>query len=137
MSEFRGMETPFTLTEWEWFKLKLELYSLRTRSEMYSVSFDFRLERDEKLDCLIYARHAQTMIEQQAGREEQLEYYEGWVRTEKTHLAEVLDELPVMRDELDLNRHVRFLIMYSYGMGSSIICEFLGDKLTWRASPDN
>jgi hypothetical protein len=97
-------ETPFVVTEWEWFKLKLELYSLHYRSELYAVVFDFPSNKEVKVHCRIYGKHAGTMMEEQATRKQQLEYYRGWVRMEKRQINNRLRELPVLRHHFSVEK---------------------------------
>lgn len=124
--------THFVITEWDWFTLQLQIHSLEFRSEMYSIYFKFKPEEEIKVICMIYGKQAQVMKEQQKSKEEQLTYYEDWIDLEKRNIAETLEMVPVLRKKFDLARHVQFKIMYHYGMGGSTICEFLGERITWK-----
>jgi hypothetical protein len=126
-------DTPYTITEWDWLKVRLQLHAVWIRSTMYAVDFDFDRE-DGRLGCLIYGKHASTMVRERATHKEQLEYYRGWVQMEKDFIRKILKGLPVLRRELQLERDVVFLIMDNYGMGSIPICQIVGRKVVWKLS---
>ena len=125
-------DTPFTVTEWDWLKLQLEMYSIEHRSEMYSVLFNFQSDKQGRIICMIYGKHADTMVENKAAKKEQLEYYKSWVRVEKQQIKKALKALPVLRREFNVDKDVVFRIMHHYGMGWSVICEFVEKKIEWK-----
>lgn len=128
-------DTRFHVTEWSWLEVRLELRSLRLRSELYSVSFELDQPTQPPILCRIYGLEASRMVERNATREEQLEYYRDWFEMEREALIEELGRLPVLGKEIDLDHHVAFAIMDHYGMGSSEICRFHGGTVIWSEPP--
>lgn len=126
-------DTIFNVTEWDWFKLQLELYALKYRAEMYSVLFDFESDKKGRILCRIFGKYAETMLANNATRTEQLEYYKDWVGKEKQAIGEILKSIPVLNKTLDLQKNVVYQIMYSYGMGATLICEFKEGKVVWSS----
>jgi hypothetical protein len=137
----------FRLREWDWFKLRLDLEAVRARSELLSFDFEFRdiltprilraygLPSEVEVICRVFGAHCQRMVEENAPRSEQLEYYRDWVEAQKELIEKILAELPVLRRRLRLDKHFAFVIMYNYGMGASEVCRFIGSTLTWSAPP--
>jgi len=121
----------FDVSEWDWFKLQLELYALKYCAEMYSVSFYFESDRQGRILCRIFGKHAETMLANNATRTEQLEYYKDWVGKERQAISEILKSIPLLNKTFDLEKNVVYQIMYSYGMGATLICEFKGGKVIW------
>lgn len=130
-------EAKYNVSEWEWLKLQLEIYALKYKSEMYSVLFDFTSGKRYKIICKIFSKHAYTMIANKTARAEQLEYYEDWAEKEKQVIKEILNSLPILKKTIDLNKDVEYQIMYSYGMGASLICAFKNKKVDWSQTEDS
>ncbi len=64
-------------------------------------------------------------------REEQLKYYMGWTDGEKKQLRRVLEEIPVLNEEFDIENDVTFNILRSAGMSPALVCKICGDKVEW------
>ena len=131
----------FTVTEWEWFKVQLRLHALEYSAEMFGESYKFDATVPEvitpaqkmsaRVVCTIYGRQVQRMVEQGASREEQLEYYQDWIASQKQVMDHILEELPNLRSKLDLIKDVAYVIVYNYGMGGCPICTFVNGETHW------
>lgn len=142
----------YRVTEWEWLKLQIKLSTMDSKSETLSARYEFRdskepamfnfrkasLPRKVDIVCMIFGAYTNELIRSGASKKEQLEYYPGWVRLEKQRMEKILNTLPILKKQLNLNTHAAFLIMHHYGMGSSRVCMFLGDEVTWfkKGRPD-
>jgi hypothetical protein len=122
----------FTVTEWMWLKMSLRVYSVSTRSQLYSVYFDFREDEEPEIVCRIFAEQIQKMVESRDPRPVQEEYYWDWASKEKKVLADIVTELPVLSKAFDADSTVLFQFMHHYGMGSSVLCEIRGSSISWR-----
>jgi hypothetical protein len=123
-------DTPFVVTEWEWFRLKLDLYALQRRADSWS--FLFGAETPGKLTCSIWYAMVQQLVDAQASRARQLEFYANWVEVQKQAIRAILQGIPTLRTEFDVDRDVVFEILYDYGMGSYVVCEFDAQGVQWR-----
>jgi hypothetical protein len=130
----------YHVSEWDW--LKIQLMVARRSSELLSCLYEFRgsdspmfekpwLPETVDIVCMIFGAHTREMIQNRASKEEQLEYYQAWVRLEKAKIEKIVRTLPVLGKEFDFGAHVAFMIMHAYGMGSSKVCMLIGDDVTW------
>ena len=124
--------TPMVPSEWAWFKLQLRLYALERHSDpalsVQRFTFD---DEAGTVTCAIWRPMTQQLIDDKAGRAEQLSFYENWVDVERTSIAGILSELPTLSREFDLERDLIFEILYDYGTGSYLVCAFQDEQVTW------
>ena len=126
--------SPYIVTEWQWLELQLKLFSLQYSADLFSQWYNFPSEdfpQDGKIVCAIFAKHIQDMLESNASKEEQLEYYEGWAEGARQTVADIVNKLPILSKEFDVIDDMVISIRDNYGMGSSSICEFHGNKVIW------
>ncbi len=124
-------DTPFAVTEWEWLKLQLRLYAVERSPETWIERFSFDDER-RTIACSIWCKTTQRLIEEKADRARQFSFYSNWVEVETIQVSTLLQQLPVLSTEYDLRRDLAFEILYDYGMGSSLVCEFSAGEVTWH-----
>lgn len=117
---------PFVVTEWEWLKLMLRLYSLERRAPMWATVFNFRDENeavgfqntDAWIICRIYNHSMDEILEDVKSKEDLLEkYVEGWIKLERKALLQIITRLPMLSKEINLDKDVLFQIMWDHGMG--------------------
>lgn len=135
-------DAAYRLTEWEWLKLQLTVF--RFHSEMLSTSYEFRdgesrffektwAPKPAEIACMIFGRHTTELLRLRKSREEQLEYYRAWMELERAKIERAAKSLPTLKRQFDSQIHVAFVIMHHYGMGSSRVCMFWRDVVTWFA----
>jgi hypothetical protein len=124
-------QAPLIVTEWMWLKMSLRVYSFSTRSQLYSVYFDFREEERPEIVCRIFGDQVQKMVEGNEPQPAQQEYYIDWVNKEKRAIRGIVQELPVLAKAFDPESDVVFKIMYHYGMGASVVCQVSGLSCSW------
>lgn len=117
---------------WDWLEMQLRMRSLETRSEMYTVLYDFDC-KDEglKVVCNVFARQTQTMVDEKVSKEEQLEFYEGWIESEFDAVDSILDRWPELKSCLEISQDLSVRIMHDYGMGGALVCEYRDGQLKW------
>lgn len=122
--------TPYTVTEWEWLKLQLRLHSLQSRCTAFNIDFAFDDKKGEIL-CEVSANpgYEQTKI----GNKEKLkDIYDQHVLFERNIIGKIIEDLPVLRQEFDIKKNVTIQFLESYGMGSTLICEYRGPEVIWH-----
>src|SRR5690349_11177208 len=123
-------DTPYNVTEWEWFQLKLKLYSLEYRGLAWVTRFSY--PEPGKVRCAIWCNTVQDLIDKKADRKKQLKFYENWVLSERYQITRLLEDIPVLKSEMDIDRDIEFEILYDYGMGSETVCSFDSAGIHWR-----
>jgi hypothetical protein len=131
---------PYVVSEWEWMKLKCAIYSARTKSQTMFIEHQFRDSPETSFahylvpDAIeILCKIHGAAIEQAAGasREEQLTLYADWVAAERQQIANIIEALPVLSTQIDVNKHIAFVIMHSRSMSSFPVCTFIGNGVSW------
>lgn len=128
-------DIPFVVTEWDWFRLKLDLYATRMRTPVYKIDFEFEQDKktgERRVICTIACKTTQMLVKRKASRRQQLKHYRDWIRKEKKHIADVLSDIPILGQDLDLERDITFVIVYSYGTGAVGVCECVGGEFMWK-----
>jgi len=129
-----GKHRSFAVSEWEWLKLQLRLHAVEYRAEIFSEYYDFK--DPGKVTCKIFAKQVQEMMDKKASKTEQLEYYKDWVEGVKRNIQRTLELLPGLRKSFNMKSDLTIRIMHHYGMGGSLICEFVGDKINWSKTTE-
>lgn len=130
-------DTPFVVTEWTWFKLQLQIYSLNRRAKYWYTIFNYDDERG-RLTCSIWCKTVSDLVRKKASKSEHLKYYPGWIEMEQRSILEILEELPVLKNEFDIERDIKFEILHDYGEGSSIVCAYIDGEFLWtNAAPSD
>jgi len=124
-----NLDTPYHLTEWEWFQLQLKIYALESRSPKWIITFTY--PEPGKVTCAIWSQTTQDLLEKKASRKEQLKFYEYWVVEERGQIARLLKGIPGLKSELDVNRDVAFDITFDYARGTDFVCRFDTDGMHW------
>jgi hypothetical protein len=122
----------FKVSPWEWFKLSLRVAALEAKGSSITVRYDFDEGERRGVICRIYLTDAQTMQSDDVNKREQLRFYKGFVRFQITDIRSVLKDIPELQKTLNIQRDVNFEILYSYGMGSALVCTITGNKVKWE-----
>ncbi len=72
----------FEVTEWEWLKIQLELESIKSRGNYVSKHYRFD-DDNRKITCLIYWKYSKEEKTREVSRQQKLEVYMGWLKTEQ------------------------------------------------------
>lgn len=141
-------KTPLSITEWQWFRIRLQLNSLLYQGRMYRALFDFESAnnpetprdlfggRHPEILCSIWSQATEEMIRRRSRRVDQQSTFLGWVEIEKEGIRNVLMELPVLGKTFDMESDVAFVILLEGGMGSAPLVTFVGDQVTWFLPED-
>lgn len=124
-------DTPFVISEWEWFKLQLRLRSLEQRGEAWSTRY-ISDDDHHQIRCVIWSSTTQQLIDQRTSVDEQRGYYDTWAASERYRIAQILAGLPTLPQSFHVERDVLIDIVYDYGMGSTVVCRYQGATCTWR-----
>jgi hypothetical protein len=123
------LDTPYHLTEWEWFQLQLKIYSLESRTPAWIITFSY--PEPGKVQCAIWSNTTQDLLEKKADREEQLKFYEHWVAAERLQITRLLENIPGLRSEFDANTDMVFDILFHYARGTEFVCRLDADGVHW------
>lgn len=135
----------YPLTEWEWFKTQLRLRSLEFRGPKFVTNYVFREETGDQLgrqfpeaviECWFWCETSERLLKKKAKRAEHLQFYASWIESEGQRLRETVTLFPSLSKELDLRRHVVYIILHSYGMGSVPVCHFYQGTFHWAMSTE-
>jgi len=136
---------PFTVTEWDWFQTQLRLLYLELRGPKFVTAFQFRsetnaqsfrslqLEDEIHVVCHIWCSTVSELVKKKESRDRQLEFYGAWVKSTRTKILELVQQLPTLISEFSVEKNVAFLILDDYGMGGVEVCRFIGDRIEWLA----
>ena len=122
---------PATISAWEWFKFQLRLYALERRAPAWVTTFAFD-DETEHVSCYIWCKTTQQLIEHNASIEEQRKYYDGWVSGQEHQMRELASITPGIGDAFDIAGDVTYQILYDYGMGSTLVCEYAKGEFIWK-----
>lgn len=124
-------ETPVSLTEWDWFKLRLKVYALERRAALSSFDFEFDKD-DDYVVCEMHGSSIERVLKETTDKDELFgEYFSGWTLDIKREVAAVLKGLPVLGAEFDVDKNLVFDIVWDYGMGGSLVCRVRGAEVSW------
>lgn len=121
--------SPIELTEWDWFVMQLRIHSLESRFNAYTVYY--KLHDLQDLSCHIYSPHTQELLDQASTSSEQLEYYRVWVDDIKQYMSTVLENLPAMKQDFDIEQDFTYLILHQDEYQQRILCEFRHRHINW------
>ena len=131
------------LTEWDWFRLQCRVHAIEREGKYFITRYTFPESKDSiaklrfpmaLVECSFWCKTTDDLLMRKAPRAEHLEYYPGWVASEKEQLRRILQDLPSLSRKLDLEKNVLFTILHNYGMGSAIVCHFYGRRVHWAMS---
>ena len=125
------IDAPIQLTEWDWLGLQLSIHSLKREAALWSVVYNLS-DSPPHINCLIWCDTTQGLIDNNSSIDEHRKFYDTWIRSQKSEIGKLLAKLPVLGQEFDTTRDVTYEILYSYGMGSSLVCEYTVDGFFWR-----
>jgi hypothetical protein len=122
----------FNVTEWDWFKLQLQIYALQRRAALFSFFFEFK-EEPYSVVCSMHGVSIEDTLKEETDKSILYgEYFSTWVRPIKEDIAKVLTTLPKLGQEFDLEKDLQVEIMHDYGMGASLICRIIGSEVFWN-----
>lgn len=125
----------FIVNEWEWLKLQLRVSALENQGSLWTTKFSFSGDKigNYQIVCAIYNGKMREILEDVKSKEQLLEeYFDGWVILEKERIGVVLNELPKLRQEIDLESDVLFEIRKDNITSSSLICSVVGNVISWN-----
>ena len=135
-----SQEYPFLVSEWEWLKLQLRLYSLENRGTLWLTQFSFNEEKQanfetarHKIICRIYNGSINEILKEAVTKEQlQQEYFSGWVEMVKEGIEVILNGLPILKEQINLETDIRFEIMKYNVTSSYLICSVVEDIVSWN-----
>ncbi len=125
------MSEIFKVMEWDWFKVQLRLRALEYSAEKISYQFEFD-DKNQIVMANIFNDYTATLLKEgPLDGEEPIDYYRDWVDIAKIHIEESLSSVPNFAEKFDLDDDCIYRVMNSYGMGSSVVCEFKHGQIQW------
>ena len=138
-------DSRYSVTEWEWLKAQLRLLALESSAPKFVKRFTFADEQPASLlrdfpealiNCMFWCETTEKLLKRKAPRAKHLEFYDTWVHSEQQRLSQVVELLPELSREFNLQRHIVYTVLHSYGMGSTMVCQYYGSRVHWRISAD-
>jgi hypothetical protein len=66
--------TPYSITEWDWFRVKLQLYALERRAKAFSFNFRFKTDEDF-VSCRMHGISIEGTLKETTDKQELFEDY--------------------------------------------------------------
>jgi hypothetical protein len=123
-------DTPYPVTEWDWFKLHLSLYSVMGRGEANPVRYMFD-DESGIVTCSLFAKPAKLR------QNELLELLRQRIQFERLMIYEILKTIPILSREFQIEKHVIFQILEDYGTGSTLVCSVKNNEFVWGRCFEN
>lgn len=122
-------DTPFMLTEWDWFMLKLENCSVLDRTS--SLWERYTCDQPGRLICSLFFITDEK--QKDLPEDKMLFYIRTWINSSKFQITQILQNIPVLKNEFNVNRDVEFRISeYNNSeMSSTLVCTITGDTIDW------
>jgi len=122
-------DTPFIVTEWDWFMLKLEHSSIWDRgSKLWK---RYSCDQPGKLICTFH--FVTDEYERNLPRDKRLFNFYSWVNNARSRIGQILQSIPVLRKEFSVERDIEFRICEydDKEIYSTLVCSITGDKVVW------
>ncbi len=125
-------DAPFEVTEWDWFKLQLELSALRGRGQSVGKLYYF-CDKDKTVTFSLYWLLDPKEKTSRVSREKHLEAYMSWLIHEKRLISELLGRMPILRSSFRVEEHLTFNVLYQYRGDTSpmLACQIKGKNVEW------
>jgi len=122
-------DTPFFLTEWDWFMLKLENCSIWDRTS--SLWERYTCDQPGRLICNLFFITDEK--QKDLPEDKMLFYFWTWINSSKFQINQILQNIPVLKNEFNINRDVEFRISeYNNSeMSSTLVCTIVDDTVDW------
>jgi hypothetical protein len=122
-------DTPFFVTEWDWFMLKLDHCAIWDRTS--SLWERYSGDSPGKLICSLFFITEEK--DRNLPQDKRLFYFWTWVNSSKFQIAQILQNIPVLKNELNIETDVEFRISEynNKEMSSTLVCTIIGDVVDW------
>jgi len=122
----------FQVTEWDWLKLQLDVVALKSRGNYVSKLYHFNDDK-RTITCSVYLSDLQEERTRQVSRQEDLETYMDWLRSEQMIISKLMERLPKMQSSFDFKKQFVLEILQERpgGMSPHMICRIEGDEVIW------
>lgn len=108
--------TPARISAWDWFRFRLDLYFLRyRRGRKLEVWCDYPADRQVPFYCFILSDLFDGDDALAKAMSDKKGLFEDLVETCKEDMLDVLEDFPQLKDELRLDRDVRFVPLGGHG----------------------
>jgi len=122
-------DTPFIVTEWDWFMLKLEHSSIWDRgSKLWK---RYSCDQPGKLICSLF--FITDDYERNLPRDKRLSNFSSWVNNARSRITQILQGIPVLKKEFSIERDIEFRICEydDKEMFATIVCTIIGEEVDW------
>src|SRR5882724_3358942 len=129
MTSMSKDESSLLLTELQWLKIQLRITALEDNGTRLSSRFEFFDDSGSEIICRIYFIDDDSNPVSAVPAEERIEIYEGRIELATSTIRRAIEfaELP---PTFKWTTTVRFLLLESYGMGSTLVYE-AERTITW------
>jgi len=116
----------FRVTERDWLKVQLDLYSLKTRGTEHAVFFEVKWN---EVVCHIHTTSLDAWRRNNMAKEKREELFLNWASSERKALSEILNQLPTLSKLFDLDKNLTVMINDDYGKGAATVCTIRGNQI--------
>lgn len=116
----------YKITERDWLKVQLDLYSLKYSGRENAVGFEVKWN---EIICNINTSSVANMRHHKTPKEEQEKAFLNWASVQRHFVSDILCRLPTLSKLIDLNRDLIVNINDDYGKGAVTICKIRGDQI--------
>jgi hypothetical protein len=122
------------ITERDWLKVQLDLYSLKTRGSDFSTYF--QVEWTEVI-CNIHSKSIESMRRAKMTKEKHEEFFLAWAKAERQYFSDVICQFPTLSKLFNLDRNFTININDDYGKGAVTVCTIRGGEIVSHLFEDD
>lgn len=121
------IDAEFRITERDWLKVQLDLYSLKSRGTDFSAWFEVR---SAEVICNIHTTSIENMRRAKMSKEEHERSYLSWANSQRTAFSDIICQFPTLSRLLDPDRNLTININDDCGKGAVTVCTIRGGQIT-------
>jgi len=121
--------TPFTITEWDWLKTQMNIFSLQSKGNLISFSYQFD-DNNASVACSIHFKTDQLPKDKES-KDRFINSAQSFIQVERFKLEKILNNLPVLKSWFDIDKHVTFNLLNDYGTGSALMGTVRDTEVKW------
>lgn len=126
---------PYTVSEWEWFQLQLQLHLARHKTESYYIGLEEPGTMNSRpLRIRISEKATEYWITQKKSKNELLQMNMVWVYFVRDLVPKLLEYLPALKADFDISKDIIFELLCDTGKASHKIAEVIGNEVAWVES---
>jgi len=119
-------DAEFRITERDWLRVQLDLYSLKHRGTEFATSFEVK---SAEVICNIHTTSIENMRRVKKSKEEHERFYLGWAKSQRSAFADIICQFPTLSKVFDPDRNLTININDDSGKGAVTVCTIRGGEI--------